>query len=117
MSDVIVRYKVKVIIFTTQIGTSVTEDKFVPIPINDDGINRVFGWAVFKLKKKYSKMTAISRVNPQVEGKQKLLDGMSYAIQDVIQNISYLRIYYQLDDEIRNKWYLTLVTPIYIAGM
>ena len=39
---------------------------------------------------------------------------MSCVLSDIVNNAQYIRMHYPLDDAIRKKGYLTLVTPVYV---
>ena len=50
----------------------------------------------------------------KIEGINQMLDDMATDITQIIHNKDYTRLYLHLDDEIRNKGKLTLVSPPYI---
>ena len=82
--------------------------------INYDDVDRLFGWALFKLKKKYKKLIDKNSVNSIYEGKYMMLDNMIVMVNDVIHDTQYIRLYYPLDDVLRNSGNLTLVSPNYV---
>ena len=81
--------------------------------LNDNDVNRWFGWAVMKLKKKYNKLIKNGSMNSIYENKLQILEDMSVHICEVIDNTRYIRLYYPLDDAIRNRGQLTLLRPEY----
>ena len=81
--------------------------------LNDNDVNIWFGWAVMKLKKKYNKLIKNGSMNSIYENKLSILEDMSVHISEVIDNTRYIRLYYPLDDAIRNRGQLTLLRPEY----
>ena len=74
----------------------------------------MFGWSIFKVKKKYKKLCNRGDVNLVNLEKEEVLMELSVCVEDIIQNQQYVRMYYPLDEEIRNKGQLTLIDPKYI---
>ena len=80
--------------------------------LNDNDVNRLFGWAISKVKKKYKRLNKNGSLNNIYEGKKEWLDQMSMFVQDIINDQDYIRLYYANDDCIRNRGSLTLIHPI-----
>ena len=96
---------------------SATQNSLKPsslVILNDDDVNRLFGWAIKKLRNKYLKVKDHSEIYKVSIGKLVMLDDMSAKITDVLHDERYLRLYYPLDDAIRNKEYLTLCSTCYV---
>ena len=86
------------------------------ITLNDNDVNRVFGWALMKTHKKFKKMSEKNCSDETKESVRNMLEDMCTDISVVLENKDYLRLYYPLDDAIRNKGNLTLISPIYIKN-
>jgi len=52
-------------------------------------------------------------MNNIYEEKLEMLEDMSVCISDVIENTKYIQLYYPVDDAIRNRGKLTLLSPAY----
>ena len=114
--QVISAYKTDNLTFIKPI--SVPEDRMPALPVmNDDNVNRMFGWAIWKVKRKYKKLIDQGSVNMIYESKHAMLENMSVRVIDIVNNINYIRLYYPQDDALRNKGLLTLVAPLYIKHM
>ena len=111
-----------VIHMRTQIQTSISSketdlnDKR-PIVLNDNDVNRMFGWALFKVKKKYKKWISQGWDNKFYAAKSIILDDMTVVAEDIMCNEHYVRMYYPLDDRLRNEGRLTLIHPNYCKQM
>ena len=77
----------------------------------------MFGWSIWKVKKKYKKLINQGSLNMIYESKHTMLENMSVKVIDIVDNINYVRMYYPQDDALRNKGSLTLVLPKYIKHM
>ena len=73
----------------------------------------MFGWALFKLRKRYKKKCNIDDTNVITLEKRMILDDMCVKLIDVIQNENYIRLYYPMDERLKNKGDLTLIDPSY----
>lgn len=84
---------------------------------NGNTINKWFGWAVLKLKKKYNRLIAQGITNSTYEVKMEILEDMSVCISDIIGNTRYLQVYYPVDDAIRNRGKPALLSPEYCGNL
>ena len=57
--------------------------------INDDDVKMLFGWAFFKLKKKYKKLFDKNSVSIIYTGKYMMLNNMIVIINDVVYSTQY----------------------------
>ena len=62
---------------------------------------------MFKSKRRYLIFKETSEQYKVTTSKFKILDYMTEILQDIVNNNQYIRMYYPLDDDIRNKGYLT----------
>ena len=90
--------------------------KSLPV-LNDDNVNRMFGWAIWKVKRKYKKLIDQGSINMIYESKHAMLENMGVMVIDIVNNINYITLYYPQDDALRNKGSLTLVAHVYIKHM
>ena len=58
--------------------------------LNDNDINRFFGWVIFKVKTKYKKQQNTAKGYNIIQGKLKILTDMVVVIQDVIRDKDYI---------------------------
>ena len=56
-------------------------------------------------------------VNSTYKSKWKILDDMTVNILDVADNLQYIRMYYPVDDAMRNRGNLTLISPIFVKWL
>ena len=66
------------------------------------------------MKHKHQKLIRIGSINIVHDGKLNMLDDMIVMVDDIIDDIPYIRRYYPLDDALRNKGSLTLVSPKFV---
>ena len=97
---------------TTAIGTEETDlnDKRT-IVLNDNDVNEIFGWTLFKVKKKYRKLINKGPDNKYFYEKCIILKDMSVETEHIICNEYYVRMFYPLDDRLRNNGKSTLIHP------
>ena len=112
LPDIIGIYQREVLTFTTI--TPMKDNKDAPMVINDNDVNRVFGWALMKTSKKCIKRKLNQNSDEKIDGINLLLEDMATEVTNIIHNKEYTRLFLPLDDEIRNKGRLTLVSPPYI---
>ena len=117
LKKVIKKYKDSVLTFLTGEIDKPTEQTTTLVVLNDDGVNRRFGWALIKLKKNYTKVKHTSGYYIIVEGNMLMLEDISIVLQGVIDKTNYMRVYYLLDGAIINKRYITFIAPDYILRM
>ena len=100
----------------TTTGSSLTNlETKRPVVMNDDDVNRMFGWALFKVQKKYNKLSKNDCLDTEREEKQKIVSDICVYIKDIIHDEDYVRMYYPIDEGIRNKGRLTLIHPLYCS--
>ena len=116
MPSIIKEYKKETLTFMVPRTTSSEMSNIIAI-VNDDDVNILFGWVLFKLKKKYKKLIDKNSVSSIYEGKYMMLDNMIAMVNDVIHNTHYIRLYYPLDNVLRNLGNLTLVSPNYVKHL
>ena len=98
----------------TTTGSSLTNlETKRPVVMNDDDVNRMFGWALFKVQTKYNKLSKNDCLDTEREEKQKVVSDICVYIKDVIHDEDYVRMYYPIDEGIRNNGRLTLIHPLY----
>ena len=102
----------------SQIGTSVSTqlsslESTQPIVLNDDDVNKMCGWALFKVQKKYFKLSANDESDTAQTEQMQVISDMCVYSKDVVHDQKYLQLYYPLDEELRNKGKLTLIHPSY----
>ena len=98
----------------TSIGTKLSSlESNKPVALNDDDVNRMFGWALFKTRRKYNNWCKNDTVEEQITEKLNVIMDMCVDYKDVLHNERYVRLYYPLDESIRNKGNLTLIRPNY----
>ena len=85
MPSIIDVYKKETLTFMVSCANSSEMSNTIAV-VNDDGINRLFGWVLFKLKKKYKKVIDKNSVSSIYEGKYMMLCDMSVMVNDVIHN-------------------------------
>ena len=78
-------------------------------------MNRVFGWALMKTHIKYCKLRHNNSSDSRIEGINSMLEDMCTYVTRVVLNKDYVQLYLPLDDAIRNKGKLTLISPPYIT--
>ena len=72
------------------------EEKYTTLTtMNDDDVNRYFGWALIKTKK-YHKQQIASVNDIILDIKLEMLDGMSTILVNALNNKYYSRLYYPL---------------------
>ena len=81
--------------------------------MNDDDVNRMFGWALFKVHKKYTRLSKNDIIDTVETEKSNGISDMSVYYKDVVYDEIYLHLYDPLDESIRNKGNLTLIHPSY----
>jgi hypothetical protein len=113
LPKIMIQYKDKILTFdeSEEVGNDVSREV---ISLCDDNVNRLFGWALWKMKRKYEKLIIIGSMNILHDGKLNMLDDMIVMVDDIIDDIPYIRRYYPLDDALRNKGSLTLVSPKFV---
>ena len=100
---------------STSVGTSESQlTGTAPVILNDNDVNKMFGWALFKVKKKYQKKLDNDNADSIQNDKLLMINELSVKIEDVIHNKFYVQMYYPTDEAIRNRGDLTLIEPIYI---
>ena len=62
--------------------------------------------------KKYNKLSKNDCLDTEREEKQKVVSDICVYIKDVIHDEDYVRMYYPIDEGIRNKVRLTLIHPL-----
>ena len=82
--------------------------------LSDHDINMVFGWAVYKVKKKYMKASKTSKEFRIDEAYVEVLEDFVVTEKDIIKDSTYITKYYPIDLALRNKGYLTLISPHYV---
>ena len=82
--------------------------------INNQDVNRIFGWAIHKQRKVYVKLIKAGHMNGVYDEKLAILNNMKKVITDVIEDANYIKLYVSKYDLIRNEGYLTLINPIYV---
>ena len=81
--------------------------------MNDDDVNRMFGWALFKVQKKYTRLSKNDIIDTMETEKLKVISDMSVNYKDIVHDEKCMRLYYPLDESIRNRGNLTLIHPSY----
>ena len=116
MPSIIKEYKKETLTFTVTHATSLEISNTIVV-VNDDDINMLLGWTLFKLKKKYKKLIDKNSASSIYEGKYTILDNMIVMVNEVIHNTQYIRLYYPLDDALHNRGKLNLVSPNYVKHL
>ena len=88
-----------------------------PIVLNDNDVNRVFGYTLKKTFAKYQKMKSNNQNDNVIKGIYDMLEDMRTDVTSVIHDKQYMRMYYPLDDAVRNKGRLTLISPFYVKHL
>ena len=112
LPDIIGTFQREALTFT--ISTPSKNSNDIPKVLNDNDVNRVFGWALMKTIKKYVKTKYNNKSDGKIEGINLMLEDMTTDISKIIHNKDYTWLYLPLDDVIRNKGKLTLVSTPYI---
>ena len=100
----------------TSVGTTVDELVYnKAIILNDDDIDRLFGWEIFKVTKKYTRLYMDGNVNKLQEDKVIELQDLRDHAEDITQNNCCIRLYYLFDDKLQKYERLTLVDPDYCS--
>ena len=73
----------------------------------------MFGWALFKVQKKYFKLSTNDKIDTAETEKLKVISDMCVYSKDVAHDEKYVRLYYPLDENIQNKGNLTLIHLVY----
>ena len=78
----------------------------------DGEVNRIVGWALFSCIKKHKKIQQISneKKDSNTADILDMLRDMKALEADIIQDEDYIRRYYLVDDAIRNKGELNLIS-------
>ena len=97
-----IQYKEKILTFNESEESGNDAIREV-ISLCDDNANRLFGWALWKMKRKYEKLIRIGSINIAHDGKLNMLDDMMVTVEDIIDDILYICMYYPVDDAIRNR--------------
>ena len=72
---------------STSIGNTETElTGTAPVFLNDNDVNKMFGWELFKVKKKYQKQFSLDNANSMQTEKVQMMTELSVKIEDVIHN-------------------------------
>ena len=98
-----------------------THSTFSKVPFNsvDGEVNRIVGWALFATLKKYHKM-ANKYEDKNTEKTMEviaMLEDIKAIESDILQDEEYIRKYYCVDDAIRNRSSLTLISRPYIKDL
>ena len=112
LPNIITVYRNTEILSTTKINREIISFAD-PNIINTSDVNRLFGWALYKEKKLMNKMSTANKCNNVYLVKLEILEEMTVLITDVCLDTNYIKVYVPLDDRIRNKGYLTLISPRY----
>ena len=92
--------------------------KFVMKEKSNNDVNRFVGWAIYKVKYKYECEYYIDTNDNcnsfEIENILHFLDKVSVKEINILGNIKYIQSYYPVDDAIRNKGNLTLISPDYV---
>ena len=115
MLQVICNYKFDKITFINDDGALPATSNWLDV-LNDDKVNRIGGWELWKLKRKYMKLINNRCVNSIYEGKHQMLGNMTCTVNDIIDNEVFIMLYYSVDDSLRNEGLITLYYP-YMSGM
>jgi hypothetical protein len=113
LPKIMIEYKAKILTFNES-DVSAIDASCKVISLCNDNINRLFGWALWKMKRKYEKLIRIGAINLVYEGKLNMLDNMIVMVEDIIDDIPYICMYYPVDDALINKGSLTLISPTYV---
>ena len=81
--------------------------------MNDDDVNRMFGWALFKIQNKYTRLSKNDIIDTMQTEKLKVTTDMCVTYKDIAHDEQYMRLYYPLDESIWNRGNLTLIHPSY----
>ena len=65
--------------------------------LNDNDVNKVFGWTLFKVKKIYNALCNNGILDEIQVEKEKLISELSVMVDDVINNKNYVLMYYPID--------------------
>ena len=102
-----------------KISITVSSSCKVSITSVDGEVNRIVGWALFATLKKYHKMAKnnenenLEKINETIE----MLEDIKAIEADILQDSEYIKRYYCVDDAIRNKSKLTLISSPYIENL
>jgi len=101
-----------------QIHTSVQigESNLVPnedIILNDNDVNKIFGWSLFKTRKKYTRRSRKGCDEPLNDQYCNILEDMCVTTEDIIENRTYVQMYYPANEMLRDRGGLTLINPDY----
>ena len=95
-------------ISTPQTGNINPPNTTSPVPLNDKDVIRLFGWAIMKTIKRYSKLKdAISSGGDDIK---TMLEDMITYVTSILHNKEYVRLYYPMDDAIINRGQLILIS-------
>ena len=81
--------------------------------LNDNDVNRIFGWAIFRVKNKYKKLINKGSDNKLFHKKSILLNDMSVESEGIICNEYYVRTFNSLNDRMRSNGKLNLIHQSY----
>ena len=109
-------YKQDKLTFISPIAIS-EGNKHVLEVLNDENVNRMYGWTICKLKRQYKRLIDQDLSSMIYESKRLMLDDTSATVLDIVDNTDHIRLYYPTDDALRNKGSLILVPPKYIAHL
>ena len=112
LPDIVTAYRKKEIVSASLITRDIVPFNTSNI-INTSDVNRIFGWSLYKEKKSMMKMIRTNNCNNLHVIKLGILDNMTVLMTDVLLDTNYVKIYVPVDDRIRNKGYLTLISPKY----
>ena len=93
---------------------SIISDSDSHIDYNNYDVNRIFGWSIYKERKKCIALTRQGKTNAVNEGKLDILNDMRVFIIDVINDAYYINLYIPTDDLVRNRGYMTLISPKFV---
>ena len=73
----------------------------------------MFGWELFKVQKKYFKLSSNDESDTAQTEELQIISDMCVYSKGAVRDQTYVRLYYPLDENIRNKGKLTLIHPSY----
>ena len=79
------------------------------VVLNDSNGNRMFGWELFKVTKRYQRLIHWSLLENGYERELKILKRLSTCIEKIMNDKIYIQLYYPLDDALNNKGGFTLI--------
>ena len=77
--------------------------------LNDNDVNKIFGWAMFKTRKKYDKLCLEGYDELYNYDVCQIMEDMSIEVRELKDNQWYKNIYYPKHEELQNQGKLTLI--------